>query len=555
VSSSGRGHITAVGESRLLDGALRSTNVFLKRKLVSFGAADPPAQSRNARGESFALDSAVLLAAIAGFATFVFHVATSGAYGYHRDELYYISCARHLAWGYVDLPPLSPVIIKVALSVFGDSLTGLRLLPALAAAATVVLSGRIARRLGGGLVAQGLAMLALALAPFYLAVGNIMTMNAFEPLLWVSAAYLFMKAESDDRPLRWLALGIVVGLGCLNKDSMFLFMGSACIGIAFTPQRRAFARPGFWLAVAVALALVAPSLAWQSAHGWPHVEVLRNKAAGLNTTLDPATFYLWQILMMGPLSAPLWIAGLWFVFSPGGARLRWFGLTYFILLLVHLALQAKVYYLAPIYPVLIAAGSVVIERALRPRRWLAVAYASVLLVAGLVIAPTAFPLLPLKTFIAYQRIFDMRGIMMERRPVGIVPEQFADEFGWDSLVDTMAAAYRRIPADQRAQAVFLASNYGQAGALDFFGPKRGLPPALSGHLNYFLYGTRGASGNVVLAIGLDPRLLRTQWKSVVRVATYHDDYVLPDDNDLAIYLCTRPVGDFAAWWPRTRRYI
>jgi len=520
---------------------------------VSSDTADHAAQSRAA---SFTLDSAILLVAVAGLATFVLHVATSGAYGYHRDELYFISCARHLAWGYVDQPPLIAVITKAALFLFGDSLTGIRLLSALAAAATVVITGRVARRLGGGLLAQGLAMLALALAPFYLAVGNLLTMNAFEPLLWMSAAYLFMKAESDDRPLRWLALGIVVGLGFLNKYSMFFYMGSVCIGIALTPQRRAFARPGFWLAVAVAIVLVAPNLVWQFAHGWPQIDELRNAAADKNVTLDPLSFYLQQFLMMSPLSAPLWIAGLWFLlFSPSGARLRWFGFTYIILSIVYLLLQAKVYYLAPIYPVLIAAGSVVIERFVQPRRWLAVAYATMLLVAGLAIAPEAFPLLPLKTFIAYQHIFDVRGIKMEKHPDGIVPEQFADELGWNTLVDTMSAAYHKLPPQQRAQAVLLTYNYGQASALEFFGPKFGLPRALSGHNNYFLYGTQGASGNVVLAVGLDARLLRTEWKSVVQVATYHDDYVLPDENDLPIYLCTQPLGDFSAWWPHTRRYI
>jgi hypothetical protein len=523
---------------------------------VSFGAADHAAQSRNARGESFTLDSTIALATVAGIATFVFHAATSGSYGYQRDELYFISCARHLAWGYVDQPPLIAAVAKAVLAIFGDSLLGLRLLPALAAAATVVVTGRVARRLGGGLIAQGLAMLAIALAPFYLAIGNLLTMNAFEPLLWMSAAYLFMQAESDDRPIRWLALGVVVGLGFLNKYSMFFYMGSACLAIAFTAHRRAFTRPGFWFAVAVAALLVGPNLIWQSAHGWPQLEVLRNAAAAKNVAVDPATFYLQQILMMSPLTAPLWLAGLWFLlFSPGGAKLRWFGLTYVILSLVYLALQAKVYYLAPIYPVLIAAGSVVIERALQPRRWLAVTYACLLLVAGLAIAPEAFPLLPLKTFVAYQAIFDVRGIKMERHPQGLVPQQFADQLGWDTLVESMSSAYRALPPEQRAQAAFLTYNYGQASALDFFGPKLGLPPALSGHNNYFLYGTRGASGNVVLAIGLDPKFLRTQWKSVVQVAKYHDDYVLPDENDLPIYLCTQPTGDFGAWWPRTKRYI
>jgi hypothetical protein len=523
---------------------------------VSFEAADRAARSGDARDESFTLDSAIILGVIFGLATFVFHLATSGAYGYHRDELYFISCVHHLALGYVDQPPLIIFIAKFALFVFGDSLMGLRLLPALAAAATVVITGRVARRLGGGLLAQGLAMLALALAPFYLAVGNLLTMNAFEPLLWMSAAYLFMKAEADDRPLRWLALGVVVGLGFLNKYSMFFYMGSACVGIAFTPQRRAFARPGFWLAVAVAVVLVAPSLWWQYAHGWPQLELLRNAAATKNVALEPIGFFLQQILMMSPLSAPLWIAGLWFLlFAPGGAKLRWFGLTYIILSVVYLALQAKVYYLAPIYPVLIAAGSVVIERFMRPRRWLAVTYASLLLVAGLAIAPEAFPLLPLQTFIAYQHLFDTRSIKMEKHPEGLVPEQFADELGWVQLVDTMSAAYHKLPAEQRAEAVFLTYNYGQASALDFFGPKLGLPPALSGHNNYFLYGTRGASGKVVLAVGLDRALLREHWNSVVQVATYHDDYVIPDENDLPVYLCTQPVGDFDVWWPRAKRYI
>jgi hypothetical protein len=501
-------------------------------------------------------DASLVLAVVAGLATLIFHVATSGAYGYHRDELYFISCAQHLAWGYVDQPPLIAVIAKAVLWLFGDSLTGIRLLPALAAAATVVVTGRLARRLGGGPLAQGLAMLALALAPFYLAVGNILTMNAFEPLLWMSAAYLFMKAESDDRATLWLALGIVVGLGFLNKYSMFFYMSSACVGIALTPQRRAFARPGFWLAVAVAVALVAPNLAWQFAHGFPQLELLHNAAADKNVALDPVNFYLQQILMMSPLSAPLWIAGLWFlILSPGGARLRWFGYTYVILSLLYLALQAKVYYLAPIYPVLIAAGSVVVERFVQPRRRLAVVYATLLLVAGLAIAPEAFPLLPLQTFIAYQHTFDLRGIKMEKHPEGLVPEQFADELGWNALIETMAAAYHNLPPQQRAQAVFLTYNYGQASALDFFGPKLGLPVALSGHNNYFLYGTRGASGNAVLAVGLDPRLLRTQWKSVVRVATYHNDYVLPDENDLPVYLCTQPLRDFATWWPHVKRFI
>lgn len=501
-------------------------------------------------------DASLVVAAVIGCATLVLHVATSGGYGYHRDELYFISCAQHLAWGYVDQPPLIAVIAKVVLTLFGPSLIAIRLLPALAAAATVVVTGRVAWRLGGGLFAQALAMVALALAPFYLSVGNLLTMNAFEPLLWMSAAYLFLRAEHNDRPSRWLALGVVLGLGCLNKYSMFFYWASACAAIACTPQRRVFARPGFWLAFAIAGVLVAPNLAWQFAHGWPQLEVLRNAAAEKNVAHGPLLFFFEQILMMNPLTAPLWIAGLGFLlFARDGVRLRWFGYTYLILSALYLVLRAKVYYLAPIYPILFAAGGVVLERALAPRRALAVAYSLALVVAGLAIAPEAFPLLPLPVFLRYEHLIDVRGVKMERHPEGIVPQHFADMLGWDALTATMARAYDALPPAQRAQAAILTHDYGQASALDFFGPAYGLPRALSGHNNYFLYGTRGYSGEVVLALGMDPSLLRGEWRDVVRVGTFHDDYLLPDQNDLSIFLCTRPQQPFAAWWPHAKRYI
>jgi hypothetical protein len=528
-----------------------------KESLVSFEATrDHAAQSRKLWVESFPIDASIALVIIAGIATFVLHVVRSGAYGYERDELYFMWCAQHLAWGYVDQPPLIALVAKIATLLFGTSLVGIRLLPALAAAATVAVTGRVARRLGGGPFAQGIAMLALALAPFYLAVGSMLTMNAFEPLLWMSAAYLFFKAEHDDRPGRWLALGLVIGLGLLNKYSMFFYLASACVAIALTPQRRAFRRPGFWLAVAVGVVLVAPSIWWQTAHGWPQLEVLRNAASTKNVVPGPLGFFLQQILMMNPISAPLWLAGLgYLLLSREGERLRWFGYTYVILSLLYLALQAKVYYLAPIYPVLFGAGGVVVERALRTRTALAAAYSIVLALSGLAMAPEAFPLLPLRAFIAYQHIFDVRGIKMEKHPQGTVPQQFADMLGWDTLAATMARAYEALPEDRRAKAAILTHDYGQAAAIDFYGRAYRLPHALSGHNNYFLYGTQGYSGDVVLAVGLDPRLLRTEWRSVKRVATFHDDYVLPDQNDLPIYVCSDRIGSFAAWWPHVKRYI
>jgi len=510
--------------------------------------------SRELARESFNVDRALLAAIAIGVATFVLHFARAGAYGYQRDELYFISCANHLAWGYVDQPPLIAVIAKLALVLFGDSLYALRFLPALAATVTVIVTGRLTRRLGGGFGAQVLAMLGIALAPFYLAVGNLLTMNAFEPLLWTGTAYLFVKADESDDPRLWAALGLVSGLGLINKYSMFFFLGACAVAIAFSPARRSLVRPGFALAIAIASLIVAPTLVWQAQHGWPQLEVLRAAAADKNVVVGPLTFYLQQILMMNPLAAPIWLAGLASLLL-GRSQMRWYGFAYVVLSIVYLILGAKVYYLAPIYPVLFAAGGVSLEERFGNVRWAALAYPIALLIGGLAIAPEAYPLLPLPTFLRYQHVLDVRSIKMEKHPEGEVPQHFADMLGWNTLVQTLAGSYAALtPAEQR-EAVILTRDYGQASAVDFLGPRYGLPHAISGHNNYYLYGPGNASGKLVLAIGFDPAFLHTEFRSVERVAVYHDDYVLPDFNNLPIFKCSLPKEPLAAWWPATKRFI
>ena len=511
--------------------------------------------SREAASESL-VDRSIVLAAFAAIASFVMHISVAGNYGYQRDELYFISCARHLAWGYVDQPPLIAVIAKISLALFGDSLYAIRLLPAIAAAATVVVTGRMARRFGGGLVAQALAMIGVALAPFFLAVGNLLTMNAFEPLLWLGAAYLFVKADESDRIALWTTLGVVSGLGLVNKYSMFFFLGSCVVAIAFTPSRRSFARPGFALAIAIAAAIVAPTLVWQAQHGWPQLVVLHDAAAAKNVVVGPFAFYAQQILMMNPLAAPMWIAGLVaLVRAPQTRAFRWYGIAYVILSGLYLVLGAKVYYLAPIYPVLFAAGAVTIETQLARVRFATVAYPALLLVFGFAIAPGAYPLLPLPTFLRYEHVLDFRSIKMEKHPVGRVPQHFADMLGWNTLVASLARANDALSPSERREAVILTHDYGQASAIDFLGPKLGLPRAISGHNNYFLYGTREASGRVVLAVGYDESTLGREFATVERVGLFRDDYVLPDFNNLVIYKCTHPREPIAAWWPQMRRYI
>ncbi len=489
-------------------------------------------------------------------ATFVLHFARAGAYGYQRDELYFITCAQHLSFGYVDQPPLIALVTKFVLFAFGDSLYALRFLPALAAAATVVLTGHIARRFGGDVWAQGVAMLGIALSPFSLAIGNLLTMNAFEPLLWTATAYLFARAAQRNRTWLWVALGATAGLGLINKYSMFFFLAACIAGVALSPERRKLLRPGLLLAAAIALAIVMPTLVWQAMHGWPQLEVLRNAARSKNIDAGAAAFFAQQLLLMSPLAAPLWLAGLFaLLFVPRFRSWRWYGSAYVVLAIAYAALQAKVYYLAPIYPALFAAGGAFVATHLERVGIARLGVPALLLAGGLAIAPAAYPLLPLRAYLSYERVLDLRGVKMEKHPEGLVPQHFADMLGWDTLVTSLAHAYGGLTPAQRREAVILTRDYGQASAVDVLGGAYGLPLAISGHNQYYLYGLRGATGNVVLAIGITRATLAREYAAVRQVGVYHDRYVLPDFNNLPIYVCTQPREPLAAFWPSLKRFI
>lgn len=516
----------------------------------------PQTATRHAlRSQTLAGSQALLL--LFGVGTFALHFTTAGQYGYQRDELYFLACAKHLAWGYVDQPPMIAVIAKAAVLLFGQSLPALRLFPALAAAAIVVLTGRLAERLGGGPVAQAFAMLAVAVAPFYLAVGNLLTMNAFEPLLWTAAASLILsilRAYPVPRKRYWVALGATVALGILTKYTMGFFALSLCAALLFLPERRLMRNPGFWVSIALTLLLTAPNLMWQYSHAWPQIELLRSAVENKDVNLGAVNWMLSQILMVNPMTFPLWLAGLIFFSRTENGRLRVFSLSYVFLCVVYITLRAKVYYLAPIYPLLFSAGACKLERRLNAHPAWRASYAAAMLLLGALILPQVIPILPLPTFLRYQAFIDFRQIKEEDHTIGSVPQQYADMLGWDRMVLQTAQIYESLPPRQRARAAIWTENYGEAAAIDLLGKKYGLPEAISGHNTYYLWGPRGYDGSVVIAVGLPPSLTHALFGSVRRVGMFEDPYVMPYQNHVAIDVCTRPRMPLREFWPRAKAY-
>jgi hypothetical protein len=487
------------------------------------------------------------------------HLLTNGRYGYFRDELYYLACARHLDFGYVDQPPLSILLLRLSEALLGDSLFAIRLLPALAGAATVALTGVLARELSGQAWAVALACAASLCALFNLAVGNFFSMNAFEPLLWTGCIYLLVRIINGGSPMLWLWFGALLGLSLENKHSTVFFAIGVFIALLLTPERRHFATSWIWFGGLIAFAIALPNIVWEARHHWPTYELLNNIArSNKNVALSPAQFIGQQILLMNPGTFPVWFGGsLWLFASREGRRYRALAITYLIALAEFIALHGKSYYLAPAYPMLFAAGGVAIAHVFAARlTWLKPVLITLVLLSGALFAPTVLPLFPPEKVVAYMRAIHLEPPRTETSHTAALPQVFADQFGWEEMVGSVAHVYHHLrPEDEKRAAIFC-QNYGEAGAIDFFGPKFALPAAISGHQNYFLWGPRDWTGEVALVLDTDDEDERKVFASVDDLGqVVSSPWAMPFERRRHIYLCRDLKISVRELWPRVKKWL
>lgn len=487
------------------------------------------------------------------------HLPNPGGYGLFTDELYFLACGEHLAFGYVDMPPLTAIQAWLVRATLGDSMLAIRLLPTLFAAGLVLLAGVLVRQLGGGRFAQALAAVAVLIAPFYLSIGSYLSMNSVEPILWMGcAAVLIRMIQTGDGRL-WIWFGVIAGVGMENKDTMLLFGFALIAGLLMTPER--WLLRSKWLLVGGAIAglIFLPNLIWMIQHHFPHLEMLANiRRSGRNVAIGPLGFIGWQILGMQPVAFPIWICGLWvLVFSGRGRPYRALGYAYLLALVLLLVLKGRFYYLAPAYPMLLAAGAVAIEGWLKaPRwRWVGPVYLGLLGVSGGIIALVALPILPPETYIRYTQLLHFSEPRIENRKTSALPQTLADRMGWLEMAQAVATVYGSIPADERADTVIFGKNYGEAGAIDFYGPKLGLPKAISGHDNYWYWGPRGYTGKTMIFLGDIPReTLERGFKQVEARGVVGNPYAMASEH-FTIYLCRDPKGwTLQQVWPRLKNW-
>ena len=487
------------------------------------------------------------------------HLWTNAHDNIFRDEMYYLAAAQHLDFGYVEYPPFVALAAAFSRGIFGDSVFAIRLLPGLAAAVVVILTANMAAILGGGWATQALAAVAVALAPVFMGSSGLLTMDPFDQLWWTLAAWVLVGLIKQQEPRRWLIFGVAVGLGLLTKLTMSFFVMALLAGLLLSESRKLLFNRWLIFAGLIAFAIVSPYLVWQALHGFPVIEYTGSYASGKTFQATPLDFLLQQVLTVNPFSLPLWLGGLYFLFFvPAGRPYRAFGWAYLILFVFFMLHKAKFYWLSPSYPVLFAAAAYGLQRWIeqRPRiGWLRPAYSWILSILGMLLVPFSIPILPPETFILLNASVGNAGeVKQEMLVASELPQNYADRYGWREMVAAVRQAYETLAPEEQAEACILTENYGEAGAVDYYGPELGLPGAITGHNSYFLWGPRGCTGEVIISIGRPLRDLSGSFESVEAGPSWSCRYCMPHENGAPIFIARGLQVPMEQAWPSVKAF-
>lgn len=525
------------------------------------------------------LTCATALLAYLALADFAVHMLFAANYGYFRDELYYIvSGTQHLSLGYVDFPPFIAYVVALVNLVSHDSLVSIQGVPALVEALLVFVAGMIARELGGGRKAQLLAATSTFVALVFLADGSLFSPDSFDQLWWSLLAYLTIRIVKRREPKLWIPVGLVVGIGLLTKLTLFFFVGTLLISFLVIPSNRKYLRSK-WIAVGglISFAFVLPMIYWNLANGWPMIHFYLEFKGDLGGG-GPVNFFTSQLGELNYLNIPILVAGLYFYLrSNVGSELRALGLSYIILYAFMTVVNLKPYYLFPIYPMLFAGGALLIERSSISRkgvfRWFGSRpYIACLVIVAILLAPLVMPILsPSSVVSVYGAAAGETSCISCGAETGPLPQPLGDRLGWNTMVATLAQLYGNLSSFERSQACIFTTDYGQASAVNLLGRSLGLPEAISGHNNYYVWGPGTCTGQVIITVG--PSLsyfegsfanfqknyvnatLRQGFANVTLLTIIKCEYCMNNENNLPVYLCTSPTfTSIASLWPSVRHY-
>jgi hypothetical protein len=476
-----------------------------------------------------------------------------GPYEFHRDEFLYMAMGEHLRLFRMDFPPFIAMLSEIARGLLGDSLFAVRFFPALFSAGVMVLAALIAREFGGGRFAQGLAALCVLCSPLFMRSGTLFQPVVFDQFWWTLGLYALVRWSKQPEPRWWLVFGAACGLGLLSKFSVLVFGLAVLLALVVTPARRALKTPWPWVAAAMAFIIGSPSIIGQIRLGLPILDQMGDLRSAQLARVTPFEFVI-EHLLWNPVAGVVLLAGL--AALVGSKRFRPFGLVgwsclWALILLV--VLRGKPYYAGPVHATLFAAGAVVLDGMRIPRwgavlRWGAV---TAVVAWGMLTLPLGFPVLPPSRMEAYVNAIGDEGARTTNvGEIERLPQDYADMLGWREFVAAVANVYHGLPAADREQAVILTSNYGEAGAIDFYGPEHGLPKAVAVVGTYWFFGPGDKPGDVTVVIGFGREEIGGRFSTLDSAAYWTHPYMVAEQRNLTFFVGRKPEETLQEIWPR-----
>jgi len=488
------------------------------------------------------------------------HLATVNRYGIFRDEMYYWAGSLRMDWGYVDHPPLTVWLAWIARHLFGNSSLGVRLFSALAGAALVWLTGKLTRELGGGRFAQALAALAVVVVPVYLVSHHWLTDNAWEPLIWMGCVWFIVRIINSGDERNWIGFGVLAGIGFENKYSIAFLLFGLLVGMVLTPHRHFLKSRYLWIGALACAVIALPNFLWQVANHFPFLELMyRVRMSNRDIVRGPVAFIADQATILNPALFPLWVGGVIWLFAGKGreqGRYRMLAWTFLVVLTTFIVLKAKNYYVAPIYPMLFAAGAIGFERMTHGRRigdWARFIYAALVIAVGALLLPFSVPILSPEHYLRYQKTLGIQPPAFENQRNGPLPQWYADEFGWPEMVEKVARVYNNLPPEERARTAIFSNGWGEAAAVDFYGPRFGLPLAISKHNSYWIWGPRDYDGSTMIILRSGGRDEPSLFESVESVGRVEHPYARRDEY-FDILLCRGLKKNLKDIWPGVKEF-
>ena len=505
-------------------------------------------------------DSALILVFV--LIKILIHLYTNAfvSYGIFRDELYYLACANRPDIGYVDQPPLSIYILGISRLLFRDSLFAIRLLPAIAGAVTIFITGLIVKKMDGGKQALTIASLAVIFAPIYLGMNTIYSMNSFDILLWAIAFYLIILINKEDHTKLWILLGIVLGLGLMNKISFLWLCSGFFAGLLLTDKRKLLLTKQPWITAGIAFIIFLPYLIWNATHNWAHIEFIRNAQMYKYSGITRADFVKWLFILMNPASTIIWLFGLYYLlYHKDGKQFRILGIIFVLtFLILFISGKSKSEYLAPAFTALFAGGGVILEKMdlKKNLKWLKYAVIIPLAVTGIITAPLALPILPVEAYINYAAAIGFGPTTSEHKELAELPQFYADMFGWEDMAKNVSVVYEQIPEDDKSKTLVYANNYGDAGAIEYYNKKYALPEVISTHNNFWIWGWDYLNEDIknVIIIGGNREDHLSSFEEVDQVLIHKVKYAMPYENNLPIFLCRNLKRDVRQIWENNKHF-